>query len=352
MIVTIAIGILVLSLLILAHELGHFFTAKKSGVKVEEFGLGFPPRLFGIRRGETLFSLNAIPFGGFNRLSGEEDPTAPKSLAGKNRGIRLLVLSAGSLVNILLSLILLSIAFMIPHDMVIGQVVVEEVAPNSPAALAGIEPGDIFLEVNGKPVRSTGDLHRYIQSNLGKELTILIAHRDTAAEEIQAVPRWTPPEGQGAIGVRISMQNPSIISERIPFLQAIPMGSTVFAETIVLYANGIVSMLSGSVSGEIVGPIGIIRITGEVAKTGISPLLEFAAIISLILGIVNLFPIPAVDGGRITFVLLEWVRRGRRVSPKTEGRVHIVGFAVLMILLLTVTYRDIIRIIGGGNPLP
>ena len=352
MVVTILIGLVVFSLLILAHELGHFVTAKGSGVKVEEFGLGFPPRLFGIRRGETIFSLNAVPFGGFNKLSGEEDPSVPGSLAGKKRGIRLLVISAGSLVNILLSLILFSIALMIPHDVSIGQVLVDEVAPNSPAAIAGIESGDFILEVNGEPVRNIGELHRYVQDNLGKEIAVLVEHDNATTEELRAVPRKNPPEGEGSIGVRISMPNITIVKERLPFWEAIPMGATVFAETIVLWFSGIGSMLSGSADGEFIGPVGLIQVTGEVAKTGLSPLLNFAALISLILGIINLFPIPAVDGGRIAFVFLEWVRRGKRVSPKTEGKVHIIGFALLITLLLIITYQDIIRLISGESPLP
>ena len=134
----ILVGVVALSVIIIVHELGHFITAKAIGVKVEEFGIGFPPRLLGIKRGETLYSLNAIPFGGFNKLSGEEDPTVPRSLASKGIGSRLLVISAGSLMNFLLAFLLFSIVFMIPHDVIVGQVVVEEVAPSSPAATAGI----------------------------------------------------------------------------------------------------------------------------------------------------------------------------------------------------------------------
>lgn len=352
MLLTIVAFIGVIVVLILAHELGHFITAKASGVKVEEFGIGFPPRLLSVRRGETLYSLNAIPLGGFTKMAGEEDPKEPRSLASKSIGIRLLVLSAGSLMNALLPLLLFSIAFMIPHNVVIGQVFVGEVAPNSPAAMAGIESGDMFLRIDGKPVRNVGDLHRYSQLNLGKEVTILVKHSDSATEEVQVIPRWKPPEGQGAIGIVVNTAYPTIVSQHYPFWRAIPLGASECIETFVLFKNGIISMIIGAIPVELAGPVGIAQITGEVAKAGISPLLEFAGFISINLAIINILPLPALDGGRIAFVLLEWVRRGKRVSPKTEGLVHFIGFAMLMALILLITYQDIIRIISGESLIP
>jgi len=352
MVINIIIGVVVLSVIILAHELGHFITAKASGVRVEEFALGFPPRLFGVRRGETLYSLNAIPFGGFTKMAGEEDPKAPRSLASKGIGTRLLVLSAGSLMNILLPLLLFSIAFMVPHNLVVGQVLVEEVAPNSPAAGAGIEPGDMLVSLNEKPVHNLGDLRRYTYLNLGKEVNLLIQHSDSATEEVQVIPRWQPPEGQGAMGIMVSLENPTTISQHEPFWKAIPMGTRECIETFVLYKNGIISVIIGAAPAVVAGPVGIAQLTGEVARAGISPLLEFAALISLILGIFNLFPLPALDGGRIVFVLLEWARRGKRVSPRIEGLVHSIGFAMLIGLMLVITYQDIIRIISGDSLIP
>jgi len=350
--ITILIGVAVLSVLVLAHELGHFITAKASGVKVEEFGIGFPPRLLSVKRGETRYSLNAIPFGGFNKLAGEEDPKVPRSLASKGIGTRLVVLSAGSAMNLLLALLIFSIAFMIPRDVVIGQVVVEEVASSSPAAVAGIKPGDTILSVNEEPVNNNSDLHRYVQLNLGKEITILVQHSDLTKENVQVIPRLKPPEGQGAIGVVIKTSNPTVVSQYYPFWRAIPMGAAKFIGYIVSYKDGIVGVFTGKVAPLVVGPVGIAQLTGEVAKTGIHSLLEVAALFSLILGICNLFPLPAIDGGRIIFVLLEWVRRGKRVPPKIEGLVHTIGFILLITLLLVITYQDIIRIISGESLIP
>jgi regulator of sigma E protease len=349
MLLTIVVGIVVLSVLIFVHELGHFIAAKASGVWVEEFGFGFPPRLFGIKRGETIYSLNAIPFGGFNKLSGEVDPSAPRSLAGKSYAIRLLVISGGIIMNLLLPFVLLSVAFIVPHDVVTGQVVVKEVASGSPAAMAGIEPGDTLLSVNGKTLNSSGELSRYIQLNLGKEVTISVKHSDSTTEEVKLIPRWRPPEGQGAIGTLSQTVNPAIVSESYPFWQAIPMGARSCIETLVLYKNGIIGMIIGTVPVVMAGPVGIVQVTGEMAQAGISPVLELAAFISIAVAITQILPFPALDGGRIAFVLLEWVRRGKRIPPRVEGIVHSIGFIVLIALLVAITYQDIIRIITGES---
>ena len=352
MVITIVAFLGILVVIILVHELGHFITAKASGVRVDEFGLGFPPRLLSVRRGETLYSLNAIPLGGFVKMAGEEDPKVPRSLASKSIGTRLLVLSAGSLMNFLLPLLLFSIAFMIPHNLVMGQVMIKEVAPDSPAARAGIKPGDTVLSVNEQPVNNNGDLYRYIQLNLGKEITILVQHDDLTTENVQVIPRWKPPKGQGATGIVISTSDPTVIRQHYPFWKAIPMGVITCIETFVLFKNAIVSMIIGVAPVELAGPVGIAQLTGEVAKAGISPLLEFAAFLSINLAIINIFPLPALDGGRIAFVLLEGVRRGKRISPKREGLIHFIGFTMLMAVIVAITYQDIIRIISGESLIP
>ncbi|MFH1382810.1 MAG: M50 family metallopeptidase [Chloroflexota bacterium] len=343
--------LIVIAVLILAHELGHFITARARGVKVIEFGIGFPPRLFGIKAGGTIYSINAIPLGGFTKMVGEEDPKEPGSLAGKGFGTRLLVLSAGSIMNLLLPLLLFSVAFMVPHDVTVGQVVITEVAPASPAANAGLQPGDILLSLNGREVTSGFDLSRYIQLNLGRPVTLLI-QRGPITEKVRLIPRWKPPAGEGAIGVVIDMTDVTTVHQREPFWRAIPAGVTTCFETFVLFKNGIESMIIGAIPASVTGPVGIAQLTGEVARTGVSPLLEFAAFLSINLGILNLFPLPALDGGRIAFVLLEWIRRGKRISPKTEGRIHFIGFALLIAFTVAITYQDIIRIIGGDSLIP
>jgi regulator of sigma E protease len=350
-IISIIIGLLVLSVLVLVHELGHFVTAKLSGVKVEEFGFGYPPRLLSFKKGETIYSINAIPFGGFTRMVGEVDPKEPRSLASKSVGTRLLVLSAGSLANLILPLILLAVSLMVPHQVAQGQVIVEQVAPNSPAAQAGLVPGDAIVSINGKPITGLYDLNRYIQLNLGKEISISFKHGDVITEG-QVVPRWRPPAGQGATGIQIKLENPVIVTQSEPIWRAVPLGIKQFAETVILYKNGIISTVIGATPFTATGPVGIVEATGEVARAGISPLLEFAAVISLVLGIGNLFPLPAIDGGRIVFVLIEWVRRGKRISPQVEATVHTIGFVLLLLVMVAITYQDIIRIIQGDSLIP
>jgi regulator of sigma E protease len=289
-------------------------------------------------------------------MAGEEDPTVPRSLASKGCGTRLIVLSAGSIMNALLPILLFSIAFMVPHDLVIEPMIVKEVAPGSPAASAGIEPGDTLLGVNGKLANNFSEFQRYVHLNLGKEITILVEHSDSTTEEVQVIPRWKPPQDEGAIGIErdieFALSNRTIVSQSEPFWKAIPMGAGECIETFVLFKNEILKWIIGATTPQVTGPVGIAQLTGEVAKAGISPLLEFAGFISINLAIINILPLPALDGGRIVFVLFEWVRRGKRVSPKTEGLVHLIGFAMLMALIVVVTQQDIIRIISGESLIP
>jgi regulator of sigma E protease len=352
MIITILIFLGILAVLILAHELGHFATAKAFGVKVEEFGLGFPPRLIGIKRGETLYSLNAVPLGGFTKMAGEEDPDVPRSLASKGVGTRVIVLSAGSIMNALLPILLFAIAFMVPHNVLTGDVVVAEVAPDSPAAAAGIEVGDTLVSLNDEPVQNIGDLQIFTQLNLGKEVNLALRHSDATVEEVRLIPRWKPPPGEGAMGVALNMPDAVIVRQSYPFWEAIPMGVSECIETFVIFKNEILKWFIGATPVQLTGPVGIAQLTGEVAQAGLSPLLLFAGFISINLAIVNILPLPALDGGRIVFVLLGWIRRGKRISPKTEGLVHAIGFALLIAAMIALTYQDIIRIIAGESLIP
>ncbi|MDD4859131.1 MAG: M50 family metallopeptidase [Dehalococcoidales bacterium] len=351
MLLTILVGLLVLSVLIIVHELGHFVLAKASGVWVEEFGIGFPPRVFGIKRGETIYSLNAIPFGGFNKISGEVDPSAPRSLASKNAIIRILVLGGGILMNMLLPVVLLTVSFMVPHNIVKGDIVVQEVAVGSPAEAAGIQPDDVLIAVNGKTLDNTGDLSRFVQQNLGAKITITLK-RDSAVREISVVPRWKPPEGQGPIGTMSRTLNTQVIRQSLPLWQAVPRGIGSLGETLVLYKNGIIGMIIGTMPVVMTGPVGIVQVTGEVAQSGAGAVLELAAFISIAIAITQLLPFPSLDGGRILFVLLEVVRGGKRVSPKLEGKIHAIGFIILLTLMVAITYQDIIRIITGESLIP
>ena len=349
---TIVAFLAILIVLVLAHECGHFFTARATGVRVEEFGIGFPPRLFSIKRGETRYSINAMPLGGFVKMAGEEDPNVAGSLAGKSTGVRVLVLASGSVMNAILPIILFSIAFMIPHNVPSGQVIVEEVKADSPASQAGIAEGDTILMINDKPISHPVDVRRNVLLKLGQEIDILVEHSDTTQETVQVIPRWRPPEGQGAIGVLAGLSEPTTVRESYPFWEAIPMGVNECIETYILFKNIIISMIIGTMPAVVGGPVAIAQITGEAVRAGLSYLLEFAAFFSINLAIINIFPLPALDGGRIAFVLLEWLRRGKRVSPRIEGMVHLIGFMALIAAMVAITYGDIIRIITGESLIP
>jgi regulator of sigma E protease len=348
-ILTIVVGIVALSVLIIVHELGHFLAAKATGVPVEEFGIGFPPRAYGKKWRGTIYSINWIPFGGFNKIAGEVDPKVPKGLASRGYGVRLLVLSGGIIMSLLLPFVLLAVAYMVPHDIVNGQVVVEEVAPDSPAEMAGIQAGDTVIGVNDREVKNGGDISRYIQLNLGKEITLTVMHADATTETVSLTPRWRPPEGEGAVGIAYKTEDAVIVSESYPPWEAIPIGARSCIEALVLYRNGIAGMILGTIPFTPAGPVGIVQVTGEVAHSGISPVLELTAFISIAIAITQLIPFPALDGGRMLFVIIEWIRRGKKVSPRTEGIVHSIGFMILLGLLVLITYQDIFRWISGGS---
>jgi regulator of sigma E protease len=347
--ITIIAGILVLSVLIIAHEFGHFIMAKATGCWVKEFGIGFPPRIWGKKFGDTIYSINWIPFGGFNAISGEVDPKEPRALAARSHAVRLLVLGGGMLMNLILPFILLAVAYMVPHDVMKGQVEIQEISPNSPAEQAGMLPGDIVLAVNGETINNLGDFSREVQLHLGARISIELLHADGTIETVSVVPRWKPPEGQGAVGTLSQTINPEIVSESLPFWEAIPRGITSCWETLILYKNGIIGMIIGSVPFVPAGPVGIVQVTGEVAHAGISPLLELTAFISIAIAITQLIPFPSLDGSRMLFVVVEWARKGKRISPRVEGIIHSIGFMILIALMLLITYQDLARWITGGS---
>ncbi len=352
LVITIIAFFIILGVLVLAHELGHFLTAKAFGVRVEEFGLGYPPRIYGIKRGDTIYSINLLPFGGFTKMSGEEDPGIPDSLAAKPPLARIIILGAGALMNAILPLFLFAAALMVPHHILTGDVFINEVAPESPAAVAGIQPGDKIEEVNGNPIRNLSDMQRYIQMNLGKDVTVQLLTADGREKTATLEPRWRPPEGQGAMGIKLEFKDPVVVPESLPLWQAVPAAFVEFWQTLILFINGIATMIIGATPVAVAGPVAVAQLTGEVAQAGLSPLLEFAAFLSMNLAIFNLLPIPALDGGRILFVLIELVRGGKRISPRIEAIVHTIGFVILVAVLLVVTFTDILRIINGGSLLP
>jgi len=342
------LGILVV--LIVAHEFGHYITAKLTGVKVLEAGLGYPPRIWGFTWRDTIYSINWLPLGGFVRLLGEEDPSDPNSLAAKPRWIRLLVLLSGSGMNFILPILLFAISFMIPHDVNVGLTQIAQVVPGTPAEEAGLQNGDVIFKINGEEVRNTREVSLAIRLNLGETIDFTVKHPDGVIETIPVHARWAPPQGQGPTGIQIASLYPFTEKESFPPWQAIPKGWTATLDALILARNEVISWFKGSSGPDVAGPVGIAQATGEVVKeSGWQVLLDFAALLSINLAIINILPLPMLDGGRIAFVLLEVVRRGRRIAPEKEALVHLIGLALIITLAVVVTYFDVIRIIRGES---
>jgi regulator of sigma E protease len=352
-IITVILFLGIIMLLVLPHELGHFFAAKRFGVRVEELGIGLPPRLLAIKRGETVYSLNAIPLGGFTKMAGELDPSVPNGLASKSIRVRFVLLGIGSMINALFSVLLLTVPLMLTHEIVVEKVMVRETLPDSPAALAGIKPGDQIMIVDWGDIHNVDDLRRRILVNLGREINVMVMHPDSSTENFQLTPRWIVSGEQNATGLVVFGSNPHEVNHRYPLWQAIPLAFTAVVDMFVTFKNVLVSMILGVTPVVLMGPIGLAYFVNEILNSGLShiSLFKFAAFLSANLAMINLFPLPALDGGRIIFVLLEWFRRGKRVPPRTEGFIHGIGFALIIVLIIFIAYQDILHIIHGSQPL-
>ena len=343
------IFIVILVSLIVAHEFAHFVTAKMFGVYVHEFGLGFPPRVWGKRIGETEYTLNWLPIGGFVRLMGEEDPTHPRSLASRPRWQRFIVLVSGSATNLVLPVLLFAIAFTIPHEESIGRAMITSVFPGAPAAEAGLQVGDVIQSIGGRNAKNVTEAGRYVRLNLGSDTDIEVRRGDEFVT-VTVEPRWTPPEGQGPTGITIAPQFPFTETVSEPPWESIPNGLRATFDTLVLARNEIMSWIKGGGRPQVAGPVGIAQTTGEIARQGgAPPLFELAALLSINLGIINLLPLPMLDGGRIMFLLVEVARRGKRIAPEKEALVHFVGLVAFLALAAVITFADISRIVRGES---
>jgi regulator of sigma E protease len=368
--------VVILIVLVLVHELGHFITAKMAGVQVLEFGLGYPPKLWGFRFGRrpvpsgpgsdgaatderTEYTINALPLGGFVRLLGEEDPSDPRSLAAKPGGVRIIVLAAGAFMNLVLPIVLFTANFMIPQQVPVGRVLIQDVATGSPAQHSGIQAGDQILTINGQKVQNLNDVAYDIRLEQGKTMTWQIRrNRQTLSKQVYA--RWNPPMEidptthqriqQGPTGIELTTPDTFTQKESYPIWQAVPKAVQSTFDSLVLARNQIIAWIAARTAPQIAGPVGIAQATGEVAKqAGWVALLQFAALLSINLAIVNILPLPMLDGGRIMFVLLEIARRGKRVAPEKEAMVHFVGFVVLISLVVVISFFDVTRILHGGS---
>lgn len=347
--------IIILALLVLVHEFGHFYAAKKQGVLVEEFGFGFPPRIFGIKRGETLYSINLIPLGGFVKVYGEEYHEDKKlNLALKNRAFvykkpwqKALIIVSGIIGNFLLGWVLISFLFTQGVPVPIDRAVVEKVQPSSPAQKAGVKEKDVVTKIlkNGEKyeIVKSSDLIDYSKRFAGQTITFEILRNDKTIR-VSIEPRKNPPQGQGPLGILIS----SYEEKKYPWYQA-PFFGLIEATSIT--KRVIVELLTtlGEIitfqkpSLDVAGPIGIARFTGQAIKVGNKAVLELAALLSLNLAVINIFPFPALDGGRLSFVLYEWITK-RRINKVVEKYTNIIGIIMLLSLAVLITISDIVKI--------
>ncbi|MEO8457877.1 MAG: M50 family metallopeptidase [Chloroflexota bacterium] len=365
--------------LIVIHEAGHYFTAKLFGIKVLEAGLGYPPRAIGREWRGTIYSINWLPLGGFVRLLGEEDPTDPQSLAAQAAWKRIIVLGSGAFMNFVLVIVLFTLVFLLPRTVPKGPAVIDVVEVNSPASVAqlydgekllderGLHQGDVILKVDGHNIENTQDAGRYIRIDQGKLLTFDIQRNDTGGGTLllqaKVQSRWDPPDGQGPTGIQIkdrvtgsaicqgtSPPDQCYNREHFGLFTSIHKGWTSTIESLQLARNQVIAMFKGGSGPSLAGPVGIAQATGEVVKEdGWVTLLQLAALLSLNLGIINILPLPMLDGGRIFFVLIEIARRGKRIAPEKEAIVHLVGLALIITMAVVVTYVDVARLISGKS---
>ena len=351
---TLIVFIGVLSVLVLVHEIGHYGAARLLGVRVRELGVGFPPRLRAVNVRGIEYSINALPFGGFVRLHGEDDTTQPDGFAVQPIRVRTAIIVAGAAMNLVLAwgiFTVIAIVVPVPTD-IVGDVVVRDVASGSPAEEAGVLPGDLLDEVNGVPVVSSNHLADLIDHNADRPVTLRVL-RGLVPTALELVPRSNPPPNEGAMGVVISMENAVLVTERIPFWRAPLEGVLTMGGFFRLVAREVGQWSSGAAEPDLAGPVGIAQITGEAARSGLLDLTWLVGVLSLNLAVLNLLPLPALDGGRLPFLALEAIRGGKRISARREGLIHFVGFAVLIGFILVVTIGvDIPRVLSGEPILP
>ena len=370
--ITIIIFILIFSAIVIVHELGHFLAARRVGIKVEEFGLGLPPRakkLWHDKKG-TLFSLNWIPFGGFCRMFGEDSTDSKlvknkKSFISKTKWQRTQVICAGVFMNFIMGVLLLTIVFTAGAEpfilnkndfnrhLELGNIITEdgilinEVFKESVAEKAGFQSGDIILEINSKPVGSSEEIIALTGKYKNKLLTYTLERNREEVTRGVVIPK------EGKIGVSIA--SVPIIREvkkvkfpvHLAFVESVKESGRLASATVIMFADVLRRVVSQfQISDNVAGPIGIAQMTHDVSQQGLIALLKFIALLSISLATINILPLPALDGGRFLFIIVEFIR-GRRANTNWESAIHGIGFILLMFLIAAITYKDILRLIFG-----
>lgn len=366
MIVTILIAFLSIIALLVIHEFGHFITAKRFGIKVEEFGVGLPPRLFGKKIGETLYSLNLLPFGAFVKIpsieggSNESDRENYQKLESVPLWRRTLIILAGVVSFWIMGIILLTVVFNIGASQAISdeeqgpflnlpEVQIVAVASGSPAEITGIKPGDVIKELQigdyKLPISKVKEVQEFAEKNKGEEI-ILTIERGNEIFEASLIPRIAPPPGEGVMGVALIR----IAEKSYPFFQAFIKGITAAVNLTGTIIAGLAEVLTSLIKGQglppgiqFIGPIGLGALVAQAVQVGLSYYLQFIAIISIYLAIFNLLPIPALDGGKLLFLGIEKIK-GRPVDAKIEQNITTGFFILFLALMVFVTIKDIARL--------
>ena len=357
--ITFLIFMAVLGVLVLVHEWGHFIVARRSGMRVDEFGFGFPPRLFGIKRGETIYSINWIPFGGFVKIYGEDgdDKEKPRSFGSKSISARLKVIVAGVVMNFLFAVLLLILGnffglriglfdenlIAVARD---KKIQIIQVISGSPAEKAGLKVLDeiIGFELTNGTIKNTytiEEVQAYTAENIGKKVRMVV--KDGGLTTIEIETRVNPPEGEGSMGIAMALTG--VVS--YPWYESIWRGvndGLILAYN-TMYGYGLLFknlFADGKLMAEVSGPVGIATIIGQAARVGFSYLMQFVALISINLAILNIVPFPALDGGRALFLLIEKIK-GKPIDKRIEAAVNSIGFALLITLMIYVTIKDITK---------
>lgn len=358
--VTVAAFLLMLGILVVVHELGHFVTAVWMGIKVEEFGIGYPPRMVTFyERDGVKYTLNWLPLGGFVRFGGEDNSVyGVGSLAAATPWRKILVMVAGPLMNLLLAIVIFAMfAATVGIARPTGTQTIAEVYPGSPAAAAGLQPGDELLELGGQSMEESNALVELARSSAGETLSAVLI-RDGQQQTLMVTPGTWMAEGEERVGLGISFGPTRELIQASNPLQAVLMGTEhtfdLLGQMLQALANlpaAIASIFqpNASTAEQPVGPVGIARATGEVIQSdgGWLAFWSLTAVLSLNLFLLNLLPVPALDGSHIIFSLIEWLRGGKKVPPEKEALVHAFGFMALMGLMLIITVNDVIKAFQG-----
>ncbi len=336
---TILAAVFVFGVLVTVHEFGHFITAKLTGMRVDEFAIGFGPKLYQQKDGDTLYSLRAIPLGGYNKIAGmdPDDPVEPGAFNSKPIWARMLVILAGALMNFILPVILFSGIFMIQGiERPVNEPVLGTVMENMAAAKAGLRAGDKILAINGKPINTWNEIVTTLRSNGTQEVT-LTASSGGAEKIFTMKPVFDADAQRPLIGI-----SPKFVKEDLGIFGSIREGFNYTRYIIMAMLDGLSKIITGKAAADVAGPIGVAQMAGQIAEKGLLPLINFVAFLSINLGVINLLPLPALDGGHFVLLILEGLR-GKPLGSKVMNNIQMIGVALILALTVFSTFKDITR---------